>query len=206
MGKMLRWTSALSLAVVSICTCQGSAQVEFAPPPIEEVIPDDVIPQAGRKLPNQCPSISDSSKPTAEPQVIVVNAGQRVIVTVTPGYPTGAWERCISGWTAFEFAISADGRIEDPKLITAHPVDIFQTTSLKALRKWYYEPMNSESQVAAFGGCALFFFHHPLQPLKSDAVGAALPIKCPYQSYGPPPRGPLEVPLYEIPIPIPGFE
>ena len=206
MDEMLRRASAWSLAIVSICACQGSGQVEHSPLPIEEVIPDDVIPQAGRSLPNQCPSISESPTPTAEPQVIAFNAGQRVIVTVTPGYPTTAWERCISGWAAFEFAISADGRVQDPKLITAHPADIFRTTSLKALRKWYYEPMNSEVQATAFGGCALFFFHHPLHPVKSDAVGAAFPIKCPYQSYGLSLRGPLEVPLYEIPIPIPGFE
>lgn len=53
MDEILRRAGALSLAIVSICACQESAQVEYSPLPIEEVIPDDVIPQAGRTLPNQ---------------------------------------------------------------------------------------------------------------------------------------------------------
>jgi TonB family protein len=212
MDERLRRTSALSLVVVSICACQGPAQLDFPPLPVEDVIPVDVVPQAGRNLPNQCPSISESSRPTVEPQVVAVNAGQNVIVTVSPSYPAVAQERCISGWAAFEFAISADGQVQNPQLIAMHPETIFQTASLRALRKWKYKPVNGEAQTTAFGGCALFFFQHPLHPLNYGADVDPFPLMCPYPTpehshpHGPFPRGPLLVPLPEVWIPLLQFE
>ena len=62
------------------------------------------------------------------------------IVRVQPQYPLRASERGIEGWVEVEFTISKLGTVKDPRVTNSHPSSIFDRTTLKAIRKWKYNP------------------------------------------------------------------
>ncbi len=62
------------------------------------------------------------------------------IVRVNPQYPLRASERGIEGWVEVEFTISKLGTVKDPMVTNSHPSSIFDRTTLKAIRKWKYNP------------------------------------------------------------------
>jgi protein TonB len=62
------------------------------------------------------------------------------IVRVEPQYPLRASERGIEGWVEVEFTISKLGTVKDPRVINSHPSSIFDRASLKAIKKWKYNP------------------------------------------------------------------
>jgi len=62
------------------------------------------------------------------------------IVRVNPQYPLRASERGIEGWVEVEFTISKLGTVKDPRVINSHPSSIFDRATLKAIRKWKYNP------------------------------------------------------------------
>jgi protein TonB len=62
------------------------------------------------------------------------------IVRVNPQYPLRASERGIEGWVEVVFTISKLGTVKDPAVLNSHPSSIFDRASLKAIRKWKYNP------------------------------------------------------------------
>ena len=62
------------------------------------------------------------------------------IVRVEPQYPLRASERGIEGWVTVEFTISKLGTVKDPRVLKSYPSSIFDRASLKAIRKWKYNP------------------------------------------------------------------
>jgi protein TonB len=62
------------------------------------------------------------------------------IVRVEPQYPLRASERGIEGWVEVEFTISRLGTVKDPRVLNSHPSSIFDRASLKAIKKWKYNP------------------------------------------------------------------
>jgi protein TonB len=62
------------------------------------------------------------------------------IVRVEPQYPLRASERGIEGWVEVEFTISKLGTVKDARVINSAPSSIFDRATLKAIRKWKYNP------------------------------------------------------------------
>src|SRR5262245_46387990 len=165
---------------------------ELSPPPIDAPLSPEELPAS---LPDQCPPPSQQTAAFDEPQVFLATAGALPLIIMYPDYPLNAGDRCISGWAAFRFYVSRDGRITKPKLVTAHPPGVFDRPSLAALKtaRW--------NKLSSLGGCAVFLFHHPLHPLDAETAAAHFPIRCPFPDpvptipHGPFPRGPLEAPV-----------
>jgi TonB family protein len=200
MNAVERIPGACFFAVVFICSCHGTTEYHAAPNSRELEFPspnlDEPIIHEERNLPDKCPRDDGASNRFGDPKVVVVTAGWRAIVRLDPHYPVIAQERCISGWAAYEFTINADGSVQELQLIDVHPEGIFDRSSRRALQRWKYKPVDHEAQSTSFGGCAIFFYHHPLQPLTRDSDDDPFPIYCPYPTpeSRPRPRGPLEVP------------
>jgi protein TonB len=62
------------------------------------------------------------------------------LVRVDPQYPPKALQRRIEGWVDIEFTIGPAGTVEKPKVIGANPSNIFETSALRAVRRWRYNP------------------------------------------------------------------
>src|SRR5262245_3761984 len=195
--------AALASAMVSAsgCLSQPPAATPLVIPPLS--IPDPPPPpidaplspeELAASLPDQCSPSSEEKASSHEPQVLLATAGALPLVILYPDYPLNAGGRCISGWVAFRFYVSRDGRVEKPKLVTSQPPGVFDQPSLAALK-------NARFNLSSLGGCAVFLFHHPLHPLDAETAAAHFPIRCPFPDpvvtipHGPFPRGPLEATL-----------
>lgn len=55
-----------------------------------------------------------------------------------PVYPGTALERGIEGQVVIEFGLSGDGRVEDPRVVSAQPAGVFERAAIDALRAWRY--------------------------------------------------------------------
>lgn len=62
------------------------------------------------------------------------------IVQVAPQYPSKALRRRIEGYTIVEFTIDPNGKAVDARIIEANPPDVFDATSLDAVRKFRFRP------------------------------------------------------------------
>lgn len=62
------------------------------------------------------------------------------LVRVNPEYPVRAAQRGVEGWVEVEFTISKAGTVKSPHVIGYEPSKVFNTSALRAIRKWKYNP------------------------------------------------------------------
>src|SRR4051794_15005160 len=65
-----------------------------------------------------------------------------VVTFVAPAYPRIAKDGRIMGTTVTDITVSAEGRVSDAKIISAHPV--FANYVLSALRQWQFRASQGE--------------------------------------------------------------
>lgn len=63
------------------------------------------------------------------------------LVRVDPEYPPRARQQGIEGWVEVEFTISEVGTVKDAVVIASNPPYIFDRATLRAVRKYRYNPM-----------------------------------------------------------------
>lgn len=76
---------------------------------------------------------------TPDPADIDVPA---VINFVAPSYPRAAKDNRIMGTTLTDITVSAEGRVSDAKIISAHP--LFANYVLSALKQWRFRASHAE--------------------------------------------------------------
>lgn len=74
------------------------------------------------------------------------------LVRVDPEYPPRAKQRGISGWVDVEFTISPLGTVQDARVIGANPAHVFDRATLRAIRKWRYNPRTEDGVPVARTG------------------------------------------------------
>ncbi len=62
------------------------------------------------------------------------------LVRVDPEYPPRAKQRGIGGYVDVEFTIGPLGTVQDAKVIGSNPTYVFDRATLRAIRKWRYNP------------------------------------------------------------------
>jgi protein TonB len=62
------------------------------------------------------------------------------IVRVNPMYPERARARGIEGWVHLSFTITTTGGVKDPVVLDSDPQRVFDSSALKAVRKYKYRP------------------------------------------------------------------
>ncbi len=68
------------------------------------------------------------------------DADSTPLVQVDPDYPPRAKQRGIEGWVIVEFTITPLGTVENPRVIQANPPGVFEQATLRAVRRWRYNP------------------------------------------------------------------
>lgn len=64
----------------------------------------------------------------------------RPVVQLRPQYPPQARLRQQEGYVTVEFVVNADGSVDAPTVIYAHPSDIFDQAALRAVARWRFSP------------------------------------------------------------------
>jgi protein TonB len=62
------------------------------------------------------------------------------LVRISPKYPRKAARRGIEGVVTVSFTITKDGRVRNPKVVSAKPQNVFDKEALKAILKWKFKP------------------------------------------------------------------
>ncbi|MCJ9428435.1 energy transducer TonB [Kordiimonas marina] len=97
--------------------------------------------ETGTHIPTGIPPVAPSlPKSTDRIDLGMVDGEKIPIVRVEPQYPRRALERGIEGWAVVEFAVNADGQVENPVIIDAQPKGYFEHASLSAVSKFKYKP------------------------------------------------------------------
>lgn len=76
------------------------------------------------------------------------NADRRAtpIVRIPPQYPQTALIKGIEGWVLVEFTITAGGTVADARVIDSQPKAVFDRETLRAIRRWKYQPKVVDGQ------------------------------------------------------------
>lgn len=69
------------------------------------------------------------------------------IVSVQPTYPEQAKKDGIEGWVVLEFGVTANGTVENIRVVESHPSDVFDAAAKKAVAKWRYMPNKLKDQI-----------------------------------------------------------
>lgn len=81
-----------------------------------------------------------------------VDQQARPQVRIPPNYPAKARTNGIEGFVELMFDVSAAGKVENIQIINAEPSRIFNSSSIKALRKWRYQPKMENGKAVAMHG------------------------------------------------------
>ena len=62
------------------------------------------------------------------------------LVRVDPDYPPRAKQQGLEGWVEVEFTITTAGTVADPRVVASDPPYVFDRATLRAVRRWRYNP------------------------------------------------------------------
>lgn len=117
-------------------------------PPKKPPPPDLVTPelQAPPTLPNLNIEFPDISVPTdmkgafLGPQNTGGNSQLVPLVRINPQYPRNELLGGVEGWVKIKFVVMPDGSVSSPKVIDSKPPRVFDSSALRAIKKWKFKP------------------------------------------------------------------
>lgn len=111
--------------------------------PLPQVIPHIEIPLAK----SAGPYLGDYRQSSAGPTIAMAMEGELVpLVRIPPQYPPRAARRGIQGAVTVAFIITRKGSVRNPKVIEAHPPEIFNEAALRAIKRWRFKAKQVEGQ------------------------------------------------------------
>lgn len=115
-------------------------------PEAPEEVPDLPEPQFDISAPSG-PGIAlatnvqiDTGGLDATASISASDADYLPIVTIAPQYPQRALQRGIEGWCLVSFTVNENGGVEDPVVVDADPPNIFDSSSLRAVTRFKFNP------------------------------------------------------------------
>ena len=107
------------------------------------------------ETPSEALSLNDAALASRAPAINqrkpsitqIANEDMIPVLSVTPEYPAEAQEQSIGGWVLLRFSISDDGDVLDPIVEDSEPADVFDGTSLDAIRQFKYEAWSPEEGI-----------------------------------------------------------
>lgn len=80
------------------------------------------------------------------------------LVRTAPLYPPSALSRKIEGRVKILFTVSEDGTVLDPKVIASEPPNVFDSSALRAIRKWKFRKKMNEGRAVAWQSLQTIIF------------------------------------------------
>ena len=132
-----------------------TAIVPAAAPPAPAFALESAVPVRSPVSPPAPPALApQTSAPSPlahhDPIASAPAALPRVLHTQQPVYPDLAARRGIEGTVMLDFALTADGRVRDARIVSADPAGVFDAAALTALRGWRFAPPTAETANARY--------------------------------------------------------
>jgi len=141
---------------------------------VQRVQPKPEVPDEPEELPDLPePEFSVNAPTAAGIQVARVNvdvgdlgAGASIsasdaeylpIVVIQPQYPNRALQRGIEGWCQVMFTVDENGGVLDPVVVDADPPEIFDSSSLRAVTRFKFNPRTVNGQAVRTPGVQYVF-------------------------------------------------
>lgn len=119
--------------------------------PIVVETPPEIIdtPEPYPRLPNGPTSPTDifvpphqptGVGPVEKPNLTDMDGDMMIIAGFPPRYPSRQARSGVEGYVIISLTVNADGRVEDPYVIEADPIGVFDKAALTAMAKFKYKP------------------------------------------------------------------
>jgi len=126
--------SSLNVSAATTPSLQGLTAQQVSPSP---VTPAATAPSATTQSPQ-----SAQSAPNHDAEVIPLNE-------VLPVYPDSARRRGIEGYVKLAFTITAEGRVENVRVLESSPTRVFDRAARRAALRWRFAPRREGGQLVA---------------------------------------------------------
>lgn len=137
-------------------------QIDLAPAPSLDSIavaasppapaPAPAAPVAAPQAPApSAPAPAPSGEPTIEQDVIP-------LVDIPPNYPQRAQSAGIEGKVVLRFTITAEGRVDNLRIVEAEPKGVFDREARRAAERWRFAPRQENGQAVAREASKTLYF------------------------------------------------
>ena len=122
----------IAAAAPSLTGLTAQAVAPAAPP----------TPAAAPAAPAASVAASTQAAPNNDAEVIPLNE-------VLPIYPDSARRRGIEGYVKLAFTITADGKVENIRVLESSPANVFEREARRAAVRWRFSPSSENGQLVA---------------------------------------------------------
>ena len=128
---------------------EKSRSIPDRPEPPKKPPPPD-LPTPELQAPPQAPNLDiefpDIAVPTdfkgafLGPQNQGGNSQVIPLVRINPQYPRNEVLAGVEGWVKVRFTVEPDGSVSSPKVVESKPPRVFDSSALRAIKKWKFKP------------------------------------------------------------------
>ena len=128
---------------------EKSRSIPYRPEPPKKPPPPD-LPTPELQAPPQAPNLDiefpDIAVPTdfkgafLGPQNQGGNSQVIPLVRINPQYPRNELLAGVEGWVKVRFTVEPDGSVSSPKVVESKPPRVFDSSALRAIKKWKFKP------------------------------------------------------------------
>ena len=128
---------------------EKSRSIPDRPEPPKKPPPPD-LPTPELQAPPQAPNLDiefpDIAVPTdfkgafLGPQNQGGNSQVIPLVRINPQYPRNELLAGVEGWVKVRFTVEPDGSVSSPKVVESKPPRVFDSSALRAIKKWKFKP------------------------------------------------------------------
>jgi len=113
------------------------------PPPPDLPTPELQAPPQAPNLDIEFPDISvptDFKGAFLGPQNQGGNSQVIPLVRINPQYPRNELLAGVEGWVKVRFTVEPDGSVSSPRVVQSKPPRVFDSSALRAIKKWKFKP------------------------------------------------------------------